>query len=50
MHVTGWASAIGAVITGLIAADVLRNWNGANHLAITGGKVVGQESRLLAGK
>lgn len=50
MHVTGVWTAIGAVLTGLVIADVLLHWRGANALATTGGKVVGQESQLLAGR
>lgn len=50
MHVTGIASAVGAVITGLIVADVLYHWRGANALAKTGGSVATQESSLLAGR
>lgn len=50
MHVTGFASAVGAVITGLIIADILYHWKGANALATTGGRVARQESSLLAGR
>jgi hypothetical protein len=50
MHVTGFASAIGAILTGLIAADVLYHWQGANALAKTGGNVAVKESGLLAGR
>ena len=50
MHVTGFWAAIGAGITGLIVADILYHWKGANALASTGGKVAGRESSLLAGR
>jgi hypothetical protein len=50
VHVTGVASAVGAVITGLIIADILYHWRGANALASTGGKVATRESGLLAGR
>lgn len=50
MHVTGFWSAAGAVITGLIIADILFHWKGANALATTGGGVVKKESSLLAGR
>lgn len=50
MHVTGLAAAVGAVITGLIIADVLFHWRGASSLVSTGGKFATNESRLLAGR
>jgi hypothetical protein len=50
MHVTGGWAAVGAVITGLIIADVLYHWQGANALFKTGSKFGGTESRLLAGR
>lgn len=50
MHVTGAWAAVGAVITGLIIADILFNWRGANRLLGTSTKFGSQESRLLAGR
>lgn len=50
MHVTGGWAAVGAVITGLIIADILYHWQGANALATTGGGVIKTESGLLAGR
>jgi hypothetical protein len=50
MHVTGIWAAVGAGITGLIIADILFHWRGANALAKTGGGVVTRESSLLAGR
>lgn len=50
MHVTGGWAAVGAVITGLIIADILYRWKGANALLSTGGKVATRESGLLAGR
>lgn len=50
MNVTGLWSAAGAIITGLIIADVLYHWQGANALFKTGSKFGGTESRLLAGR
>jgi hypothetical protein len=48
--VTGFWTAIGAGITGLVIADVLFNWRGANALFRTGASFGGTESRLLAGR
>jgi hypothetical protein len=50
VHVTGAWAAVGAVITGLIIADILYHWQGANALLRTGGGVATQESSLLAGR
>ena len=50
MHVTGFWAAIGAGITGLIVADVLYHWQGANALLGTGSKFGFKESSLLAGR
>lgn len=50
MHVTSVGAAVGAVITGLIVADVLYHWRGANALASTGSKFGVRESQLLAGR
>ena len=50
MHVTGAWAAVGAVITGLIIADILYHWQGANALTSTSGYVAFKESKLLAGR
>jgi hypothetical protein len=50
MHVTGLWAAAGAIITGLIVADVLAHWQGSSSLLRIGGRTVTKESGLLAGK
>ena len=50
MHVTGVWGAVGAVITGLIIADVLYHWRGARALGNTASTFGQNESRLLAGR
>ena len=50
MHVTGFWGALGAVITGLIAADILYHWRGSSKLLGTSTKFGTAESKLLAGR
>lgn len=50
MHATGIGAAVLAVISGLIVADILFHWQGANALLGTGSKFASNESRLLAGR
>ena len=50
MHVTGGWTAVGAVITGLIIADILYRWRASSRLTGQGTKFLGGESKLLAGR
>lgn len=49
-HVTGGWAAVGAVITGLVVADVLYHWRGSSALLGKGTSFSLNESRLLAGR
>lgn len=49
-HVSGFWTATGAVITGLILADVLRNWKGSSKLFGQGTRFTLGESKILSGR
>jgi hypothetical protein len=50
MHVTGGWSLAGAIVTGLIIADILYRGQASGNLLRIGGNVTSSESRLLAGR